>query len=436
VATLAEIKEQRMKLLEDASAIAASAEAEGRDLSTDEMSKIEKMTKDAVSLRHKSETLSLLEGEVEGSRKPVSEPRAGRPSTGEGEPLQSVDRRSIGQQFIESQEWTEYRKAVAPNGFSDKTQVGASPAVTFRSLLHPTRSEQRTLLTGAGDTLGGAFVFNDVQPGYVANGLQRPLTIRDIITVGRTDSDTVEYVRITSLTNNADAVPESTATADPGAMTTANGVKPESAIAFAKVTTTVKTIAHWIPATKRALSDAGQLRTIIDNFLRYGLEEELEDQIVTGAASGEDFDGIGNVTGVQAQTWDTDLLTTTRKARTKVRTVGRATPTAYLMNPADWETIDLLQDNEARYYFGGPAQMGQPRLWGLPVVESEAVTAGQAYVGDFRTCVLWEREQASIQVSDSHANFFIRNMVAILAEMRAAFGILQPTALVEIDLTA
>jgi HK97 family phage major capsid protein len=423
VATLAEIKEQRMKLLEDASAIAASAEAEGRDLSTDEMSKIEKMTKDAVSLRHKSETLSLLEGEVEGSRKPVSEPRAGRPGV-EGQPLQAVDRRSIGQQFIESQEWTEYRKAVA------------SPAVTFRSLLHPTRSEQRTLLTGAGDTLGGAFVFNDVQPGYVANGLQRPLTIRDIITVGRTDSDTVEYVRITSLTNNADAVPESTATADPGAMTTANGVKPESAIAFAKVTTTVKTIAHWIPATKRALSDAGQLRTIIDNFLRYGLEEELEDQIVTGAASGEDFDGIGNVTGVQAQTWDTDLLTTTRKARTKVRTVGRATPTAYLMNPADWETIDLLQDNEARYYFGGPAQMGQPRLWGLPVVESEAVTAGQAYVGDFRTCVLWEREQASIQVSDSHANFFIRNMVAILAEMRAAFGILQPTALVEIDLTA
>jgi HK97 family phage major capsid protein len=57
-------------------------------------------------------------------------------------------------------------------------------------------------------------------------------------------------------------------------------------------------------------------------------------------------------------------------------------------------------------------------------------------VGDFRKCVLWEREGASIQVSDSHANFFIRNMVAILAEMRAAFGILQPNALVEIDLTA
>jgi HK97 family phage major capsid protein len=178
------------------------------------------------------------------------------------------------------------------------------------------------------------------------------------------------------------------------------------------------------------------MRTLIDNFLRYGLEEELEDQIVAGDGSGENFDGIGHLSGVQAGAWNTDILTTTRKARTLVRTVGRATPTAYLLNPADWETIDLLQDNEARYFFGGPSQMGTPRLWGLPVVESEAVPAGTGYVGDFRKCVLWEREQASIQVSDSHADFFVRNMVAILAEMRAAFGILQPTAIVEIDLTA
>ena len=66
----------------------------------------------------------------------------------------------------------------------------------------------------------------------------------------------------------------------------------------------------------------------------------------------------------------------------------------------------------------------------------EAVTEGVGYVGDFRKCVLWDREQASIRTSDSHANFFIQNLVAILAEMRAAFGIVQPNALVEIDLTA
>lgn len=436
--SLADFKEQRAKLLEDAMAIASKAEAESRDMTGEEMERVEKMTRDAVSMRNRIDTLSTLASENDLARQPDRiEPIAGRDGAGVITPLgqPAVDARSLGERFVTSEEWTEWAKRVAPNGFSDKTQYGPSPSFGVRGLLPPRRGEQRTLVTGASDTSGGALVFNDVIPGYFPQGLERPLTIRDVITVGSTDSDTVEYVRLTSQTNNAATVAESTATADPDPMTAANGVKPESALALAKVTTTAKIIAHWIPATKRALSDAGQLRTLIDNFLRYGLEEELEDQIVAGDASGENFDGIGHVSNVQAQTWDTDLLTTTRKARTKVRTVGRATPTAFLLNPADWETIDLLQDNEARYYFGGPSALGTPRLWGLPVVESEAVPAGTGYVGDFRKCVLWEREGASIQVSDSHANFFIRNMVAILAEMRAAFGILQPSALVEIDLT-
>jgi hypothetical protein len=50
--------------------------------------------------------------------------------------------------------------------------------------------------------------------------------------------------------------------------------------------------------------------------------------------------------------------------------------------------------------------------------------------------VLWDREQAMISVSDSHADFFIRNLVAILCELRAAMGIIRPTAFVEIDLTS
>jgi hypothetical protein len=48
---------------------------------------------------------------------------------------------------------------------------------------------------------------------------------------------------------------------------------------------------------------------------------------------------------------------------------------------------------------------------------------------------LWDRERSTIQVSDSHSDFFIRNMVAILAEMRAAFGLRRPSAFVLIDAT-
>jgi HK97 family phage major capsid protein len=202
------------------------------------------------------------------------------------------------------------------------------------------------------------------------------------------------------------------------------------------VTETVKTIAHWIPATSRALQDAGQLRTLIDTFLRYGLEEELEDQILTGSGSGENFTGIMNTTGTSTQAYDTSLIITSRKARTKVMTQGRARPTAWVMNPLDWEDFDLLKDGEDRYYFGGPMAMGTPRLWGLPVVESEGMTEGFAIVADWRLAVLWDRMRVSISVSNQHSDFFIRNLVAILAEMRAAFGVLRPAAFVETDLTA
>ena len=75
-------------------------------------------------------------------------------------------------------------------------------------------------------------------------------------------------------------------------------------------------------------------------------------------------------------------------------------------------------------------------MWGLPVIESEFVPEGTAFVGDFRQMVIWDREETTIRATDSHSDFFIRNMVAILGELRAAFGVLRPAAIVEIDLTA
>src|SRR5699024_5871452 len=101
----------------------------------------------------------------------------------------------------------------------------------------------------------------------------------------------------------------------------------------------------------------------------------------------------------------------------------------------DMERVDLTVDGNGRFYLGGPRAAGQVApLWSLPVIESEAVPAGTGYVGDWSKAVLWDREQASLTVTDSHADFFVRNLVAILAEMRAAFGVLQPSAFVEIAL--
>lgn len=329
---------------------------------------------------------------------------------------------TLGELFTGNKEFKEYLSHIMPNGNIAKGTRVHSPAVQVGSL--------KTLITGVSSTSAGALVVNDRLNLIDAGTFGRPLTIRQLVTSGTTGSDTVEYVRQGTHTNNAATVAEATATSG------SSGAKPESAMALSVVTENVKTIAHWVPATRRALADAGQLRTLIDNFLRYGLEEELEDQMLNGDGSGENFTGILNTSGIATQAWSTDILTTTRKARTKVKTEGRAMATAYVLHPTDWETLDLTQDAEDRYYFGGPMVMGTPRLWGLPVVESEAITVGTGLVADWRMAALWDREQANILVSDSHSDFFVRNLIAILAELRAAFGVIRPKAFVSIDLTA
>jgi HK97 family phage major capsid protein len=329
--------------------------------------------------------------------------------------------RSIGASLFADDEFAAWHRASTPNGVVRSGVHIQSPRIEFGALAP---------LRGSVTTQAGALVIPD-QYGLVAFP-QRPLTIRDLVTNLTTNSDAVEYVETTSTTNNAATVAE----ADNTDSTDDTGRKPFSDMALARRSTTVKQIAHLMAATRRALADAPQIRGMLDTFGIYGLEEELEDQMVAGDATGENFDGILHKAGTTAQPFVTDILTTTRKARTAARLTGRVTPTAYAMNPADWETIDLLQDNEARYYYGGPGQMVTPRLWGLPVVESEAVPAGTAILADWRYAILWDREQGAIYVTDSHKDFFEKNLLAFLFELRAAFALIRPAAFVLADLTA
>ena len=64
-----------------------------------------------------------------------------------------------------------------------------------------------------------------------------------------------------------------------------------------------------------------------------------------------------------------------------------------------------------------------PRIgrWIIPVVETPAIAEGTALIGAFGTgAQLYDREQASIRISEQHADFFVRNAIVILAEQRLA----------------
>lgn len=342
--------------------------------------------------------------------------------------------RSLGLTVVESPEFKSMLGGFPEGRIPAQSRVQSAPIAV------------KSLFTGASSTSAGAFVVNE-RTDIVEMLGRKPLTIRNLVSNRRTVSDTVEFVQETSHSNNAAVVAEATSSAAPsatagngGAVTFTNasggGYKPEGAWAFAVTTAVVKTIAEWVPVTKRALADVAQLEGLINDELSLDIAEAEEAQILNGDGQGENFTGITATSGIQTQAWSTDLFTTIRKGVTKARTVGRVNPTALVLNPADAERIDLAQDGNDRYYYGGPQALGQRTIWGVPIVESESQTEGTGLLGDFTKAVVWDREQTTVTMTDSHADFFIRNLVAVLAEERLAFGVTRPTAFVSLDLTA
>lgn len=437
-------REQLEKLVHDINQMTDDAEKSANgDFTAEDRQKVTDMLTEAQSLKAQLLEEAKLNGDVSDLKGFLAD-LAGTPT----EPTVSQkfsmtmggmdmkpNGKTFGELFTESEQYTDFIKRYAG---ADGTIKASTKGIQSS----PFQTDSKALVTGVSSTSGGAFVTND-RYGPVTDLIgQRQLTVDDLVTKGSTTSDTVEFVRITGKTNAAAPVAEATgagllATTEAGGLTdAAGGLKPESAMTFEVVSTTVKTIAHWMPITKRAASDAAQVRTLIDSFLRYGLDEELEDQELNGSGVGENFEGISTAVTQTVASAGTDIDAIVDGIRT-VRVTGRRQPTAVVMHPNDWYSTAFLlakDTNTGQYLIGDPrASVDQlNQLWGLQVVVSEAQTENTALVGDFRWAVRWAREDTTISVSDSHADFFVRNLLAILAERRDAFGVLDIQAWCEV----
>ena len=72
------------------------------------------------------------------------------------------------------------------------------------------------------------------------------------------------------------------------------------------------------------------------------------------------------------------------------------------------------------YYSAGPFAAQAERLWGTTAVPALGVPAGQVLVGDTRIgATVLIREGVHVLLSDSDGDDFIKNVVALLGEMRA-----------------
>lgn len=267
---------------------------------------------------------------------------------------------------------------------------------------------------------GASGIWSERMPGVVQESL-RPLTIRSLLDVGTTSSNLIEWIKELAYTNNADVVSE-------GAQ------KPESGITYAREDVPVRTIAHWIHATRQVLADFPQLMTLINGRLSYGLKIVEENQILLGDGTGNNILGlIPQATAYNTaltQLPDDTMIDIIRHAILQVR-LSFYSASGIVLTPTDWHNIELTKDNENRYLMANPAGNLPPMLWGRPVVESDGMPADQFLVGAFRlAATLFDREEASIAISTEDRDNFIKNMVTILCEERIALAVVRPLAFV------
>jgi HK97 family phage major capsid protein len=271
-----------------------------------------------------------------------------------------------------------------------------------------------------GDGGAGDLIRPDRVPGIV-EARYRKLTIRDLLPVGRTSSNSVEFVQETGFTNNAAPVAE-------GAQ------KPESSLSFDLQTAAVRTIAHIMKASVQILADVPQLQSFIDTRLRTGLGIVEEDQFLSGDGTGQNLLGLIP----QATAFDTALLAVgdtridvIRKAMYQVE-LAVYNSTAIVMHPRDWMLIELTKESgTGAYVWANPRGLISPTLWGLPVVTSAALEEGEFLVGAFDVAAqIWDRQQATIDVATENRDDFEKNMVTIRGEERVALTVYRPESFV------
>lgn len=331
--------------------------------------------------------------------------------------------KSLGALFLESAEFKALNAGRNGANMPAPFQLGKSDM----GAIYGTKSVYSDLPTGDPGRFG------TVQRDAMVLPPMRTRRVRDLFPARTTTAAVIEYFRMTGFTNAASTVPEWNGSTF--------GLKPQSAFQFVGEQAPVRTIAHWEAAHRNVLADEPQLRSIIDNELLYGLRLQEDAQILSGNGQGENLLGVLNTPGIQNYSWSSGATLPVKD--TKGDSIRRAAtlaflsyyePTGVVVHPSDWEDIELTKNEQGTYLFSVSMQTGgEARIWRLPIIDTPAMPEGTALVGAFGTgAQLYDREEASIRISEQHADFFVRNAIVILAEQRLALAVKRPEAFVKV----
>jgi HK97 family phage major capsid protein len=260
--------------------------------------------------------------------------------------------------------------------------------------------------TGA-ELVRQSFIEDPISLGKVAG------RILDIIPVEQRPSPQYAYLRATVRDNQAEIVEE-------------GALKPTSDLGLERVESSLEVLATLgTPTPKYWLSDSNALQAWVEGELAYMVEAAVENKIVTD---------VSDASGIQVQDWATNVVTTLRKAVTKLQSAGW-TPSAFVINPLQWEEVSLaLVSNTGLEHLGLQHDPVLQRLFGVPVVVSTSQPNGTGLLlGEGAVAMSTDTQGIDLQWSDGDGGFE-RNLMTPRCEMRLQTDLYRPTAVVAITL--
>lgn len=274
---------------------------------------------------------------------------------------------------------------------------------------------------GMGTSNDGTIPRQGEQRGIVGPVL-RPLRLLEVLPVRQTARDSVEYIQL-STTGSAG---EQEFEGDEKAEVEFDGDPKKAEIV---------TIAAHTTASKQVLADHPALQSVINQVINHKLLSRLESRLINGTGGQGQIDGFvsqGTAFVPTIGTTPADII-----GESLVRQADKGfQPNLVVMNPLDWYRLQITRTGDEEYLFGSPTMPVPPALWNAAIVVTPSMSEGEFMTIDTSFTTVLDRESVSIVLSNSHADYFTRNLVAILGELRAGLEILDTGAVHVGDLIA
>ena len=266
----------------------------------------------------------------------------------------------------------------------------------------------------------------EVQRDGVIPGSFAPLTIRQQIPTITVASNSVSSLRELAWTNGAAEVAEGAA-------------KPESDITFEPYNVQIETVAHWIKVSNQLLADAPAVAAYIDTRLRDGLAQRVDRQLLLGNGTTPNLSGLTDAGNFVAftPTSGANLVESINKAKYNRWALGEVVDTV-IVNPADWAAMEVLREGagSGAYLYGAPGTNAGAQPFGVNVVMSPFMPAGQFLIGSLRgSAIIYQRQGAVVEMGYVNDDF-TKNLVTIRAEERLGLGVDRPMGIMYGAITA